>query len=251
MGELPGCSVALGLRSGSLSSFLECALPGCNLTPGSPPASPLPAGLFIVDKPWHNGQHPGLTQGWKPGQQHPPSPRHGAPTQATVFTPNSRPRVTGQRRVSPSLPACVKDVIAMTKATPVPLPHTSVLPAPSQHPPRGPGRPAAHPREAGYLSVHLQFPPTPSSSSEAWRVCFSLGVWTPVSLSALRPLPRDSKHFQTRELPVETERAQEESWGTRGPGARGWGSWFPATQLTWPRVGMMSPGEDFLEEEVD
>ena len=37
MGELPGCSVALGLRSGSLSSFLECALPGCNLTPGSPP----------------------------------------------------------------------------------------------------------------------------------------------------------------------------------------------------------------------
>lgn len=32
--------------------------------------------------------------------------------------------------------------------------------------------------------------------------------------------------------------------------ARRQGSWVPAPQLTWPWMGM-SPGEDFLEEEVD
>ena len=169
-----------------IPGILECALPGCNLTPGSPPASPLPAGLFIVDKPWHNVQHPGgLTRVWKPGKQCPPGPPHGAPTQVTVFTPNSRPRVTGQRGVSPSLHACVKDVIAMTKATPVPLPHTSVLPAPTQ----GPG-PASSPPEGGWIPQLASGVSSNSpSSSEAWRVYFSLGVWTPVSLSALHSLP--------------------------------------------------------------
>lgn len=193
-------------------------LPGCNLTPGSPPASPLPAGLFIVDKPWHNGQHPGgLTRVWKPGQQRPPGPPHGAPTQVTVFTPNSRPRVTGQRGVSPSLHACVKDVTAMKKATPVPLPHTSVLPAPTQ----GPG-PAGSPPEGGWIPQLAS-----GVSSNSPLLLGSLeGLFLPGGLdscvSLCPPLPtRDSKHFQARELHVEAERAQEESWGTKEPGDGG------------------------------
>ena len=71
-----------------------------------------------------------------------------------------------------------------------------------------------------------------SRSSRLLTLALSQGLWALMSPSL------------TSCSPLQSSRGKE-------PGARGWGSWFPATQLTWPRVGMMSPGEDFLEEEVD
>lgn len=160
--------------------------------PGSPPSRPLiysPQALALGPRPRR------FDPGWKQEQQCPPRPRwhHAAPSQATVFTPNSPPRVTGE----PLAQCRVKGVAVKTgsscafRCTPASCPHRST---------RGPaGTP--RPREAGLLSVrlYLQLSPTPPF------LLGGLGRWTPVPLCALLP-HQGTQHFQA-ELCVEAEGA--------------------------------------------